>query len=302
MRTPTLARSAVICGLVYLVAGAAALLVGWALWPAHPLLVAAAADVAATVIVFGFSVALDNSSLYDPYWSVGPIALAGFWLLVPGAAEADLARQALVFGLVALWGLRLTWNWARGWQGLSHEDWRYVDLRNKHGRAYWPVSFLGIHLMPTVLVFLGCVSLYPALAVSSRAIGPLDVLGALVTLAAVAIEAAADAQLHAFRKAKPEQGAVLASGLWAFSRHPNYFGEILFWWGLWLFALAADPGWWPAVVGPLAITLLFVFVSIPMIERRMLARRPAFAERRARVSMLVPWPPRRQGEGAPARH
>ena len=241
-----------------------------------------------------------NSSLYDPYWSVGPIAIALFLLLVPAAGEADLSRQVLVFVLVALWGLRLTWNWARGWQGLGHEDWRYVDLRGRFGRAYWPGSLAAIHLMPTVLVFLGCLSLYPALVGSPRGLGALDLVAFAVTLAAVVIESAADAQLHAFRAAKPEPGAVLSTGLWALSRHPNYFGEVLFWWGLYLFALAADPGWWPAVVGPVAITLLFAFVSIPMIERRMLSRRPAFAARIARVSRLVPWPPRRSGaEPAP---
>lgn len=144
-----------------------------------------------------------------------------------------------------------------------------------------------------MLVFLGCLSLHPALACSSRPLGPIDLLAALVTLGAIGLEATADAQLRAFVRSKPAPEAILSSGLWAFSRHPNYCGEVFFWWGLYLFALAADPAYWWAIVGPIAISCLFLFVSIPMIERRMLARRPAFAARMKEVSALVPWFPKR---------
>jgi len=101
----------------------------------------------------------------------------------------------------------------------------------------------------------------------------------------------ADEQLRAFRKERRE-GEILARGLWAFSRHPNYFGEVSFWWGLFLFALAADPGAWWSGVGAAAITALFVFASIPLLDRRSAARRPAYAEHMKRVSALVPWFPR----------
>lgn len=279
------ARGIVLCVAAYLLAALVAIGVLRALAGTHPVLAVAAADVAATVVVFAASVATGNSSVYDPYWSVAPPLVALAW----ASRGADRARRTLVILLVTAWAVRLTWNWLRGWQGLGHEDWRYLDLRRKSGRAYWLVSFTGIHLFPTLIVLLGCLSLWPALATGRRPLGALDVVAAAVTAAAIAIEATADEQLRRFRRAAPPPGATLATGLWAYSRHPNYFGETLFWWGLFLFALAADPGAWWTVVGPLTVTLMFLFVSIPMIDERMTARRPDYAAHKRRVSGLVPW-------------
>ena len=287
-------RSIAVCVVAYVVAAAVAIAIAWRLGGHHPLFVAAVADVVATIVVFGFSFAFDNSSLYDPYWSVAPPAIGLYWALEPVAPGVSSTRQVVVLLLVGLWAGRLTWNWLRGWQGLVHEDWRYVDFRATSGRAYWLVSFLGIHFFPTVIVFLGCLSLFPALSAGTRPFGALDGLAIIVTAAAVAIEATADEQLRRFRRSTGP-ARTLATGLWAWSRHPNYFGETLFWWGLYLFGLAADPGWWWTVVGPLAITLMFVFVSVPMLDRRMLARRPDYAARMRRVSGLVPFPPRGSG-------
>jgi len=167
-----------------------------------------------------------------------------------------------------------------------------VDLRTSTGRAYWLVSFVGLHLMPTIQVFFGCLPLYAALAVGTRPLGALDLLATLVTGGAIALEARADKELVRFRQSQPPRDAILASGVWAWSRHPNYFGEMSFWWGLWLFALAAAPAYWWTVVGAAAITLMFRFASLPLIETRMLQRRPGFAAHQQRVSMVVPWPPR----------
>ena len=278
--------------IAYAVALVAALVTGRAVAWEHPLAIAFAADLAATVAIFAFSRAFDNSSFYDAYWSVAPPLLAAYFWAVAAPGTSGV-RQLAVCALVAWWAVRLTYNWARGWSGLRHEDWRYVDLRVSTGRAYWLVSFVGLHLMPTIQVFLGCLALYPALAVGTRPFGALDVVALLLTGGAIALEARADKELLRFRRSQPPPQAILASGVWAWSRHPNYCGEMGFWWGLWLFALAAAPSWWWTVVGPLAITLMFRFASLPLIETRMLQRRPAFAAHQRRVSMVIPWPPRR---------
>jgi steroid 5-alpha reductase family enzyme len=272
----------------YVAAIIAALVVGWLAREQHPIVVVLAADIVATVVVFGFSVAYDNSSLYDPYWSVAPPAIAA-WFSTVAVSPANASRLVIVNALVVIWGARLTYNWFRQWRGLSHEDWRYVDLREKHGRAYWWVSFAGIHMFPTVLTFLGSLSLYPALTGTSS-IGWLDALAVVVTAGAIWIEAAADKQLRSFVTSERRPGEIMNRGLWAYSRHPNYFGEISFWWGLWLFGLAADPTRWWTIIGPVSITLLFVFISIPMIERHIETRRPHYRDHRRRISMLVPWP------------
>jgi steroid 5-alpha reductase family enzyme len=277
--------------MAYVAALLAAVYVGRTVFDMHPLVVAGAADLAATVVIFTFSVAYDNSSFYDPYWSVAPPCLAVYWVLgAPG--DVSTTRQTLVLLLVFAWGIRLTANWLRGWHGLTHEDWRYVQLREQTGGAYWLASFVGLHLMPTVVVLLGCLPLFLAVARGTAPIGWLDLLATAVTGTAIAIETIADLQLHRFR-ATAAPGSTLGTGLWAYSRHPNYFGEALFWWGLWLFGTAAGPAPWWLVAGAAAITAMLFFVSIPLIDDRMRASRPDYAERVARVSALVPWFPRR---------
>lgn len=258
----------------------------------HPLARIGAADVAATVAVFVFSRAFDNSSVYDPYWSVAPLPIAAFLAFEVRGDRPLGVRGFMVLALVLVYGVRLTWNWIRGWSGLNQEDWRYVALRQTAGKSYWVVSFFGLHLFPTVVVYLGCLPLYPTLALDSAPLGPLDALAAAVTLGAIAIEAVADDQLRAFRLAGPKDGDICQVGLWRYSRHPNYFGELAFWAGLFLFGLACHGPWW-TMAGVGAMVALFLGVSIPMAEKRSLARRPHYAEHQRRVSRLVPWFPRR---------
>jgi steroid 5-alpha reductase family enzyme len=283
-------RSFALCLIAYASGLAAALAVGVLLGDRHPLVVVAAADLAGTVVVFAFSVRYDNSSLYDPYWSVAPVPIGLYLALAPVTESPSRARQAAVLLLVGAWAVRLTYNWASQWRGLGHEDWRYVDIRRQSGRAYWAVSFIGIHLLPTIMVFGGCLPLLPALAAGERPFGWVDVLAIAATASAIVIEATADRQLRSF-KDSGETGT-LTSGLWAYSRHPNYFGENLFWWGLFLFGLAADPRYAWTIIGPAAITTMFLVVSIPMIDRRMLARRPDYTEVMQRLPALIPRSPR----------
>ena len=203
-------------------------------------------------------------------------------------------RQVLVIALVSLWALRLTWNWARGWTGLDHEDWRYVDLRAKSGRTgYWFVSLFGLHLAPTLVVFLGLLPLWFAVHDGMQRLNGIDLIAAVTTLTGIALEFFADNELRRFRLAKPAPDAILERGLWAWSRNPNYLGEMLFWLGLALFSLAAAGFVWWAWLGFAAMVAMFLGASIPMKEARMLARRPAYAERQRRVSLLIPRPPKR---------
>jgi steroid 5-alpha reductase family enzyme len=273
--------------LSFVAALAVARVVGWAV----PWQTVLYADLAATLVVFAFSRALDNSSMYDPYWSVIPPAVA--FAIPMATTSAQLTPRAwLAAALVTLWGARLTYNWARGWPGLHHEDWRYVDLRKKTGPFYWVVSLLGLHGFPTVTVFLAMLPLFVA-TTSARPLGALDALAALVTFGATALEGVADNQLRAFRRemsAQNTEGAIMDRGVWAYCRHPNYLGEIGFWWGVFLFGLAADGGSWWRGVGALWMTVMFVTISIPMIDKRSVARRPRYAEHIKRVPALIPNP------------
>lgn len=258
-------------------------------WP--PLGAMAAASCAVTAVIFLGSALLRNSSLFDPWWSVIPIAVVLAWW---PQAEGPAARNGLIVMLVTVWGLRLTWNWARGWRGFQHEDWRYERIRLRTGAFYWLVSALGIHLFPALQVFLGLLPAHGALT-SMQPLNWLDALAALVTAFGIACEWLADRQLHQFREEPGNQGRTLTSGLWRHARHPNYLGEILFWVGLALFALAAGRSDWFYYIGALSMILMFLFISLPLIDTRMLERRPGYAERMATVNALLPVPRRNRG-------
>jgi len=257
----------------------------------HPIWATLSADVVGTLVIFLFGLAFRNTSLYDPYWSLIPILIALYWLATPLALDVNLTRGVIATTLVALWGLRLTYNCFRRWPNLTHEDFRYQDYRAKTGKFYWLVDLFGIEMMPTLLVFAGCLPLFPVASLSSAPLGVIDLTAIVITLGAIIIETIADQNLQAYLKSDPPADSICKIGLWRYSRHPNYFGEIAFWWGLYLFALAADPGWWWTGIGALAINLLFVFISIPMMEDRKRLKRPDYDKQLAGISTLIPLPP-----------
>ena len=250
------------------------------------------ADLVATVVIFAFSRSYGNSSFYDAYWSVIPPFLALFWLAV-GASQASTLREVLVLGLVLYWATRLTLNWAVYWEGMHHEDWRYALLRERSPNMAVLTDFFGIHLFPTLQVFAGMLPIYAVYCLGDTAFNWLDLLAAVVTFSAVTLQLVSDRQLHRFI-AQRQEGEQLHTGLWAWSRHPNYCGELGFWLGLFLFGLAAYPtGWWWMILGVVLMTLMFLFASIPMMEKRSLERRPEYQQIIDSTSMLIPWPPRR---------
>jgi steroid 5-alpha reductase family enzyme len=240
----------------------------------------------ATIVIFTASVVADNSSMYDPYWSLQPLVIAGYYVW---AAQGGVSgRQVLVSALTLLYAARLTSNFYRDWPGLAREDFRYVEFRRRFGRLYWPVSLMGIHLFPTIMVFLGCLPLFAVASPGGPPLGWVDGVATLVTVAAVGLAFVADEQLRAFRRDPANRGRCIRTGLWARSRHPNYLGEIATWWGFWLFALAVGGTWWWTGAGAAAITLMFVFVSVPMMERRALATRDDYGEYREHTPPLLP--------------
>ena len=247
--------------LAYVDAAIAAFLIGWATGDRHPIIVVFTADVAATLAIYAWARLFRNASFYDPYWSMAPIAIIVFWITT-AATPAPSCRPWIVIALVVLWSLRLTWNWARSWRGLQHEDWRYANMRAKYGprKCFWIVELVGIELVPTIVVFLGCLSLYPVLTNATKTLWWPDYIAAIITAGAIIIETIADEQMLRFAKRK-KPGEIMNKGLWRYSRHPNYFGEVSFWWGLYFFGLAANPSYWWTIVGPIVITLLFLFIS-----------------------------------------
>jgi steroid 5-alpha reductase family enzyme len=285
-------KALLLCLFGYVLAFIVAFYSGYIFRGLHPIWIIAIADLIGTVIIFIFSMIFNNSSFYDPYWSVAPIPIAVFFMVYEMTPYEASLREIVVLMLVCIWGIRLTYNWASQWKGFTQEDWRYVDFRKKFPRLYWVISFLGIHLFPTIMVFLGSLSLYVSLSAETNAFGLLDILAIIITLGAIIIEATSDLQLRNFinRKDRKKED-IMSEGLWAYTRHPNYFGEVMFWFGLYIFALSANPSYWWVIIGPVSMTALFLFISIPMMEKHLIKKRPHYKVHQKKVSPFIPWFP-----------
>lgn len=284
-RAESLGRIAMVYAAALLIALAAFQSLG-----AHPLVNVLVGMLAATGVTFGATLVWRNGSVFDPYWSVLPPFVA-LYLGGVGASFGTPLGTALLL-VVFAWGVRLTANWAIGWPGLHHEDWRYLMLYERARMPRWLVQLLAVELFPTLVIFLGCIPLWPALSRGSGGLGPVGWLAATLGLFATALELAADEQRRAFAAARP--GALMDVGLWRWCRHPNYLGEILFWVSLWLFSLDAAPDtWWWTAIGPLAMIAMFLGASIPMMDTRSAARRPGWAEYAASTPALWPRRPTR---------
>lgn len=276
-------------GAIYVVAAAVGVIVFLALpQPSLPWRVLAG-DLAATLFVWLAGVALRNASVYDPYWSVAPIVI-----LTGLAARTGKLDAGTVLLLVAIWywGVRLTANWAVTFINLSTQDWRYDDLKAKFPRLFQLVSLTGITLFPTIVVYL---CLLPAVEFVRRGgLNAWTVAGFAVCVGAATLQLVADAQMQAFRRAHAlaDDGGtrheIIRTGLWRHARHPNYLGEIAMWWGVYLMMLSVAPGQWVLGAGALVNTGMFLFVSIPMADRRNAALRPGFDAYRRETNSLLP--------------
>lgn len=248
---------------------------------AQPMLAALAGMVAATLVVFVFATLIGNASLYDPFWSVAPPVIL-IWLMA--GQDGTGLRTWIVFAAVMFWAIRLTTNCLVRWPQFAEEDFRYIDLREKTGALFPAVNLAGIETFPTLLVWAGCLPLV-AVASSAAPLGWLDLVATVLVIAAIALETVADWQLRAYKRSGA--GGILNSGVWGWSQHPNYLGELGFWWALFLFGLAAGTPWW-TIAGALAMTALFWFVSIPMMLTRKRARHQEYDEAVKGIAVLVP--------------
>ena len=239
------------------------------------------ADVIGTIVVFIFSLIFNNASCYDPYWSVAPIVIVIYLLIKYEFNVTNLLVSIAVIG----WGIRLTANWAYTFQNLTCEDWRYVNLKKQSKSLYFFVNFFGIHMMPTMIVYL---CMLPVMFMFNNPVSfnPLVVVFFVLAICAFTMQGVADYQMHKFRKNK--NGTFNRNGLWKYSRHPNYLGEISMWWMVALLAISALGGYWFLVVGASVNTLLFIFISIPLAEKHQKVRKPGFDEYKSETRMLFP--------------
>ena len=243
----------------------------------------------ATIFIYIGSVILKNSSLYDPFWSVAPIPIA---LYLAINFENTLIVKFLVLTPIIFWALRLTRNWIISWEGFEHEDFRYIDLKNTNMLRAEFNNFFGIHLFPTLIVNL---SLYPLVFILTNNSNSSIFLSfaSLFTFLAVLLETISDEQMREFRKNSLNKGKTMKYKLWKYSRHPNYLGEIGFWFGIYMMGLSSGMAPFWIIICPLTMLALFIFVSCPMMDNRSLMNRPDYKDYMEVTSQLMLLPPKK---------
>ena len=243
----------------------------------------------ATIFIYIGSVILKNSSLYDPFWSVAPIPIALYLAL---NFENTLIVKFLVLTPIIFWALRLTRNWIISWEGFEHEDFRYIDLKNTSMFKAEFNNFFGIHLFPTLIVNL---SLYPLVFILTNNSNSSIFLSfaSLFTFLAVVLETISDEQMREFRENPLNKGKTMKYKLWKYSRHPNYLGEIGFWFGIYMMGLSSGMAPFWIIICPLTMLALFIFVSCPMMDNRSLMNRPDYKDYMEVTSQLMLLPPKK---------
>lgn len=250
------------------------------------LLVSAGVVLAVMLSLWALSVARTDSSIVDIAWGPTFVVLALIGLVLGGGWDG---RRVLVAAIVGLWGFRLGFHIFRRNQGKG-EDPRYARWRERYGDRWGRVSLFRVFLLQGAVLWIVSLPVQAAMAVpGARRFTVWDALGELVWAVGFLFEAIADAQLRAFRE-DPSKSGVLDTGLWRTSRHPNYFGEAVLWWGIWAPALSVPWGW-ATVVSPLLMTLLLRYVSGVPLAERMMEGRAGWSEYVRRTPVFVPGPP-----------
>lgn len=245
------------------------------------------------LILFGYmsfwfliSLIKKRNDVADVAWGLGFVLLSWTAFFI---SDNFGSREILVNILVSVWGLRLAWHIYSRNKGKT-EDYRYLAWRQEWGKWFYLRSYFQVYLLQGVLMFL---IVSPVLLINKMGgdLQGLDFVGVLVWLKGFYFEVVGDAELARFIKDPANKGHLMQSGLWAYTRHPNYFGEVTQWWGIWLMACSVPQGFL-TIIGPLTITFLILKVSgVPMLEKKM-AENLEFAEYKRRTSVFFPLPRR----------
>ncbi len=235
------------------------------------------------------SLAIHDAGIADIAWGLAFVVIAWASYLAGDGPGAMLLGAILT----TAWGLRLAIHIGR--RNLGHdEDRRYKKMRERRGKVFWIWSFFGVFLLQGFLALVVSTPLQSLGAQSPESIGWLSWAGVVVFAIGLAFEGIGDAQLTAFKKDPANKGQVMDRGLWKYTRHPNYFGDVTVWWGLWVVAIGSGAAWWTAI-GPIVMTFFILRVSgVTMLESDMSSRRPGYKEYVERTSAFIPFPPRKR--------
>jgi steroid 5-alpha reductase family enzyme len=252
----------------------------------------ALAILASVICVWAISVRIADASIVDIFWGFGFVVVA--WVAFVTSGGPLTLRRTLILAATSVWGLRLTAHLAKRNIGKG-EDFRYQAMRKKHGAKFPIISLRTVYLTQGAVMFVVSLPVQVGLMRHADQSGwlPAVLVGALIWLVGIGFEAIGDAQLARFMGDPTNKGKVLNTGLWGWTRHPNFFGDSCAWWGIWLMAASVKPGI-ATIVSPLVMTFMLRKVSgVPMLEHSMTKRRPGYAEYVKTTSAFVPRPPKR---------
>lgn len=235
------------------------------------------------------SLALKNSSIMDIMWGFGFLIVAWFYFIY--SAEGLISRKLLMSFLVTIWGLRLSAHIYLRNKGKG-EDFRYKNWRMQYSNKWWWFSFFKVFLLQGFLMWIISAPLLGSqFGGRNNPIGFIDFLGALLWIVGFSMEALSDYQLSVFKSKPVNKGKVLDSGLWKYSRHPNYFGEALQWWGFFLISAAAGNVW--TIFSPSLMTFLLLKVSgVSLLEKSIVKNKPGYKEYIEKTNAFIPWFPK----------
>jgi steroid 5-alpha reductase family enzyme len=253
------------------------------------LLTSGAAITALMLATWALSVVLRDASIVDIAWGLGFVVVA--WLAFV-LGDGPVERRILIAVLTTTWGLRLAAHMLRLRVGKG-EDFRYREMRVKHGRRFPVVSLFSVYLLQGMGMWAVSLPLQAAAGLPGPSgLTVLDLAGLAVWVGGMVFEVGGDLQLARFRADPRNRGRIMDHGLWRYTRHPNYFGDLCVWWGIFLIALAADGAWW-AVAGPLTMTVIFTrLFGVPLMERHLVSTKPGYEEYARRTSAFIPCRPK----------
>ena len=246
-------------------------------------------DAIATVIVWLGGVILRTASAYDPYWSLQTLVIYT-WLVFKH--NSWNFATIMLFVVILIYSLRLTINFILGFHSLEYVDWRYKMLKQKSGRAYQLVNLFGICMFPTLVIYAASLPAFVYANLSDYSF--LDGIGMGIILLGTLLELVSDMQMKKFVKVRNDRSEVLKRGLWKYSRHPNYLGEILIWFGVAFVLIVARFSYWYFLAGALVNLLMFLFISIPMEENHFKEYKPDYEQYKKETHTLLILPNKKQ--------
>ena len=242
-------------------------------------------NVISTIIIWFIGVLINTASTYDPYWSVQTPVIFICLLIKYGNLNVG---NLIYLELILFWAIRLTYNYTKTFHDITYIDWGYNQIRESTGKFYQIVNLLGICLVPTIIVYAASIPSF-LYVMDDLNLEYIQFIGFIIILASVLIEMKADIDIHEFKKIRSSRNEIIRIGLWKYSRHPNYFGEICFWYGVAFVYIFCDfTKKWYYIFGAILNNALFLGISIPLAEKNLRKYKEGYDEYKKNTSMLIP--------------